>query len=132
MIVNLKLSPDAEERLYLKARQRGLGLDAYLLDLTQRDTASESAPTDLTNEAHADAIWLDMISEDSGNSRRDAAIIALAQSTDAVRSIVRRRSIEAAATYYASPAGQAEQEEMGDWQALDGEAFLDSDDNVDD
>ena len=70
--------------------------------------------------AQANAIWAAMLSGD--DARRDAAIIALGQVPEAVRSIVMQRSGEVAARYYATPEGEAE---LADWRALDGEPFHD-------
>ncbi len=127
MTVNLEIMPEVEALLRDNARRRGLALDAYLLDLAQRDAAPETETTESAGEvaadkAQANAIWADMIGDD--DARRDSAIITLAQAPAAVRAIVMQRSAEAAASYYASPKGQAEWEEMADWRALDGEDFL--------
>ncbi len=70
--------------------------------------------------AQANVIWEAMLSGD--DARRDAAIIALGQVPEAVRSIVMQRSGEVAARYYATPEGEAE---LADWRALDGEPFRD-------
>jgi len=68
----------------------------------------------------AEAIWRELTSSDG--RRHNAAIIMLGQAPEALRRIVMQRSSEAAARYYATPAGEVE---LTDWRALDGEPFHD-------
>lgn len=64
-------------------------------------------------EVEADAIWQQMTSGKAGD--HNAAIIKMANAPAPVRAIIARRSAEAAAIYYATPAGNAE---LADWRAL--------------
>jgi excisionase family DNA binding protein len=82
-----------------------------------------SPPAQDTAETTANTLWADMTS--GNDEKRSAAIKALAFASEAVSEIVLTRSGEAAARFYASPAGQEEWEEQADWRALDGEPFFD-------
>jgi hypothetical protein len=57
----------------------------------------------------------------TNEATHNAAVIALAP--DGVRTIVMRRGADIARSYYSSPEGQRESEELQDWRALDGESF---------
>jgi excisionase family DNA binding protein len=74
--------------------------------------------TQTAAQSAADAIWRDMTS--GNDKKRDAALSALTQTSDAARAIVMQKSAEVAARYYATPEGEAE---LADWRALDGEPF---------
>lgn len=75
----------------------------------------------ISTTTEADAIWQQMTSSQTG--AHNAAIIKMANAPAPVRAIIARRSAEAAAIYYATPAGNAE---LADWRALDSD--LDDDD----
>lgn len=79
--------------------------------------------------AQADALWHDITSGD--DQKRGEALKKLAYAPDEVSDIVLQRSGEAAAAFYASPAGQAEWEDQADWRALDTEPVYDDEDEED-
>ena len=58
MTITLTLEPEIEKKLLDRARERGLALDAYLVDLVKRETAAASSiPLSGKQKAQAFIIW---------------------------------------------------------------------------
>ena len=75
-------------------------------------TESVAAPTATGDVADAELIWREMNSGDAKS--HNAAIVKMAAAPSDVRAEIARRSAQAAAAYYSTPAGEAE---LTDWRA---------------
>lgn len=73
----------------------------------------------------ADELWAELSSDEG--QRHNAAIVALADAPQDVRDMVLERSARALADFYASDEGQSE---LVDWRALDGEPFIEDDEEA--
>jgi hypothetical protein len=104
MTLTIEVPQEVEGRLLEKAKQRGLALPEYVLQLLSTE-ANVSPPAHFPDSA-----------------ARQAEIRALATAPAAARESALRASANAAATYYQTEAGR---EELEDWRALDGGEFRD-------
>lgn len=74
-------------------------------------------------KAQAEHLWARLGAIETHN----AAISEIAKAPAKVREFIAARSEAVMEAFYATPEGEAE---LADWRALDGEPFLDGDDNV--